>query len=456
MAQSRLAIIVLAAGLGTRMRSALPKVMHPLAGRPMLGHVLDACRPLEPERIVVVIGPNMPSVAAFAAPHPTAIQTEQKGTGHAVAAARAALGDEGFDDILIVYGDQPIITSETLTRMVEVRRDSGAAAVVLGMRVKGEHAYGRLVLDGAGNLARIVEHAEATAEERANDLCNSGFMAVDGGALFDLVGRLKADNAKGEYYLTDIVGLAVGDGRICRVVEAPVEELAGVNSRIDQAAAEAILQRRLRRQAMEAGVTLIDPDTVYLAADTKFGRDVLVGPNVVFGPGVAVEDGVEIKPFCHIEGTRIGTGAIIGPFARLRPGTEIGSHAHIGNFVELKNTKFGRGAKANHLSYLGDAEIGAETNIGAGSITCNYDGFFKYKTVIGAGAFIGTNTSLVAPVTLGDGVMTAAGSVVTHDVAADATAIGRAAQIDKPGHAARFRETKRRAKAEAAARAQKE
>jgi len=432
------------------MRSALPKVMHKLAERPMLGHVLDACRRLDPERIVVVVGSDMPSVAAFAAPETIAVQTEQLGTGHAVRAARPSLAGVDADDILIVYGDQPLITTETLARMVEERRDTGAAAVVLGMRVTGDHAYGRLIKDADGNLVRIVEHTEASAEERTNPLCNSGFMAVDGGVLFDLVGRLSPNNAKDEYYLTDIVGLAVGDGRVCRVVEAPAEELVGVNSRADQAAAEAILQRTLRAKAMAGGATLIDPDTVYLAADTVLGRDVVIGPSVVFGPGVVVEDGVEIKAFCHIEGTKICADAMIGPFARLRPGTEVGEAAHIGNFVELKNTKLGIGAKANHLSYLGDAEIGATTNIGAGTITCNYDGFFKHRTVIGAGAFIGTNTSLVAPITLGDGVMTAAGSVLTRDVPSDATAISRAEEVVKPGHAARFRDMKRRAKTEAA------
>jgi bifunctional UDP-N-acetylglucosamine pyrophosphorylase/glucosamine-1-phosphate N-acetyltransferase len=450
MPQTRLAIIVLAAGKGTRMQSDLPKVMHKLAERPMLRHVLDACERLDPWRIVVVVGTDMPSVEAFAKPHPVAIQHEQRGTGHAVAAAQPAFEGESFDDVLVVYGDTPLITSETLARMVRERRITGAAAVVLGMRVDAENAYGRLVLDGHGNLVEIVEAAEATPQQLAITLCNSGVMAIDGSMLFDLVGRLSADNAKGEYYLTDVVALACQEGGLARVVEAGVEELVGVNSRADQAIAEAILQRRLRAAAMAGGATLIDPDTVYLCADTIIGRDVVIGPNVVIGPGVTLQDRVEIKAFCHIDGAIIRAGAIIGPFARLRPGADVGEDAHIGNFVELKNTKFGRGAKANHLSYLGDAEIGEKANIGAGTITCNYDGFFKYRTVIGAGAFIGTNTSLVAPITLGDGAMTAAGSVVTTDVAPDATAIGRAPQIDKPGHAARFRETKRRAKAAAA------
>jgi len=447
MSKPRLAIIVLAAGKGTRMRSDTPKVMHKLAGRAMLRHVLDACERLEPTRIVVVVGPDMKSVEAAAQPHVTALQAQQRGTGDAVAAARPALGQVLFDDVLVVYGDTALITPETLKRMVEERRRSDAAVVVLGMQVAPPNAYGRLVLDAAGNLAEIVEAAEATPEQLAIPLCNSGVMAVDGAILFDLIARISADNAKREYYLTDLVALARTDGRLARVIEAPAEELAGVDSRALQAAAEAILQQRLRARAMAGGVTLTDPASVFLAADTVLGRDVVIGPNVVFGPGVTIEDRVEIKPFCHIEGAIIRSGAVIGPFARLRPQSEVGTDAHIGNFVELKNATMGPGAKANHLAYLGDAEIGAKSNIGAGAITCNYDGFFKHRTVIGADVFIGTNTALVAPVTIGDGAATAAGSVITRDVAADALAIGRAGQIDKPGLAARSREIKRRAKA---------
>jgi bifunctional UDP-N-acetylglucosamine pyrophosphorylase/glucosamine-1-phosphate N-acetyltransferase len=448
MSEERLAIIVLAAGKGTRMRSDTPKVMHKLAGRPMLRQVIDVCEQLDPARIVVVVGPRMPSVEAAAAPHATALQARQRGTGDAVAAARDAFAGEQFDDVLVVYGDTPLLTAETLGRMLAERRRTSAAVVVLGMRVETANAYGRLVLDPAGDLAAIVEAAEATPAELEIGLCNSGVMAVDGAILFDLVSRLSADNAKGEYYLTDIVALARRDGRIARAIEAPADELAGVDSRALQAAAEAILQQRLRARAMAGGATLTDPASVFLCADTRLGRDVVIGPNVVFGPGVTVEDRVEIKPFCHIEGAIIRTGAIVGPFARVRPESEIGSHAHVGNFVELKNARLGAGAKANHLAYLGDTEIGAGSNIGAGAITCNYDGFFKYRTVIGADVFIGTNNSLVAPVTIGDRAITAAGSVVTRDVAADALAVGRAPQTDKPGWAARFRELKRRAKAE--------
>jgi len=443
MSRNRLAVVILAAGKGTRMKSALPKVMHEVAGKPMLRHVIDTCQHLSPDRTVVVAGPDMPSVEATAAPHALAHQLEQRGTGHAVGAARAALGDTPLDTVLVVYGDTPLITAETLARMVEERQQTGAAVVVLGMRVAPPSAYGRLVLDRAGDLDGIVEAVEASPEILALDLCNSGVMAIDGKALFGLIDRLRDDNSKGEFYLTDIVGIARRDGRRARVVEAPVDELVGVNSRADLAAAEAILQQRLRAAAMAGGATLVDPASVFLATDTVLGRDVVIGPHVVFGPDVTVGDRVQIKPFSHIEGARIGAGAIIGPFARLRPGTELAEDVHIGNFVELKNATMGRGAKANHLTYLGDATVGGNSNIGAGTITVNYDGFGKYRTEIGERAFIGSNSSLVAPLKVGDGAITAAGSVVTHDVEADAIAIGRARQVDKPGRAARFREIQR-------------
>jgi bifunctional UDP-N-acetylglucosamine pyrophosphorylase / glucosamine-1-phosphate N-acetyltransferase len=437
----RLAVVILAAGKGTRMKSDLPKVMHQIAGKPMLRHVIDTCARLSPDHVVVVAGPEMLAVEAAAAPHALAYQLEQRGTGHAVGCARPAFGGEIFDEVLVVYGDSPLITPETLGRMVEERRRTDAAVVVLGMRVAPPNAYGRLVLDAAGNLDAIVEAAEASPEILQVDLCNSGVMVIDGGVLFDLVDRVKDDNSKGEFYLTDIVGLARGDGRLARVVEAPAEELVGVNSRADLAVAEAILQQRLRAAAMAGGTTLVDPASVFLAADTVLGRDVVIQPNVVFGAGVTVGDRVQIKSFSHIEGARIGAGAIIGPFARLRPGSVLAEDVHVGNFVELKNTQLGRGAKANHLTYLGDATVGAGSNIGAGTITVNYDGFGKYRTEIGERAFIGSNSSLVAPIKVGDGAMTAAGSVITSDVAADAIAIGRARQVDKPGRAAEFRAT---------------
>jgi len=428
----RLAVVILAAGKGTRMKSDLPKVMHEIAGKPMLRHVIDTCARLTPEHVVVVAGPNMPTVEAAAAPHALAHQLDQRGTGHAVGSARAAFGVTPFEDVLVVYGDTPLITAETLSRMVEERRRTGAAVVVLGMRVAPPNGYGRLVLDASGNLDAIVEEIEAPPDIWALDLCNSGVMVIDGAILFDLIGRITDDNRKREFYLTDIIRIARGDGRIARAIEASGEELLGVDSRGDQAKAEAILQQRLRAAAMAGGATLTDPGSVFLAADTVLGRDVVIGPNVIFGAGVTVGDRVQIKSFSHIEGAKIGAGAIIGPFARLRPGSVLAEDVHIGNFVELKNAEVGRGAKANHLTYLGDVTVGAGSNIGAGTITVNYDGFGKYRTEIGERAFIGSNSSLVAPVRIGDGAMTAAGSVVTSDVAADAIAIGRARQVDKP------------------------
>ena len=440
--RSDLAVIVLAAGKGKRMRSDRPKVMHRLAGQTMLRHVLSACEALSPDRIIVVAGPAMPEVEAEASPHAVVTQPSQAGTGDAVRVSLPAIGE--VRDVLVVYGDTPLIRSETLGRMVAERRETGAAAVVLGMNVPPPNDYGRLMLDRDGGLAAIVEAREATPEQLANPLCNSGVIAISGAVAADLVRRLTPSAGNGEYYLTDIVALARADGATARVIEAPAEELAGVNSRADLAAAEAILQRRLREAALAGGATLVDPPSVFLAADTKLGRDVVIGPHVVFGPGVTVEDGAEIKAFCHLEGAVVRGGAIVGPFARLRPGAEIGETAHVGNFVELKNARLGRGAKVNHLTYLGDTEVGARTNVGAGTITCNYDGFGKFRTVIGADVFIGSNAALVAPVTVGEGAMIAAGSVITRDVAPDATAIARGVQVDKPGHAARFRAARRR------------
>ena len=440
MPQQSAAAILLAAGKGTRMKSRLPKVMHRIAGRTLVGHVLANLAPLGLQRAVVVIAPGMDDVAAEVAPNPTAFQTEQLGTGHAVGCAKAALG--GFPgDVLVVYGDTPFVTTETLTRLLARRRqDDNPAVVVLGMRPADPSGYGRLIQAADGTLDRIVEHKDASAAERQVGLCNSGVMAIDGLALWPLIDRLDNRNAKGEYYLTDIIAHARKEKRVCAFVEAAEEELLGVNSRVELAAAEALFQDRMRRRAMEEGATLTDPGSVYFAADTKIGSDVVIGPNVQFGPGVEIADRVEIRAFCHIEGARVESGAIIGPFARLRPGAVVGAEAHIGNFVEVKNTRLGAGAKANHLSYLGDASIGAKANIGAGTITCNYDGFTKAKTTIGAGAFIGSDTSLVAPVTVGDGAIVAAGSVITRDVAPDALAIARGEQVEKPGWAKRFRE----------------
>ncbi len=437
------AAVILAAGKGTRMKSALPKVLHPVAGKAMIRHVLDSLAPLGCGRVVVVVAPGMDQVAAAVKPHATAVQEEQLGTADAVKAALQALSPAA-GDVLVLYGDTPFISTRTLERMLERRRAADApAVVVLGMRPADPGEYGRLVLGADGGLQAIIEHKDATPEERRIDLCNSGVMAIDGAELAALLAQVRNDNAKGEYYLTDIVAIARARGRACGVVEAPVDELMGVNSRAELAAAEAILQDRLRRRAMEEGATLIDPASVWLCHDTRLGRDVTVGPNVVFGPGVTVGDGVEIRAFCHIEGATVASGAVIGPFARLRPGAEIGPKARIGNFVEVKNATLGPGAKANHLAYVGDAAVGAGANVGAGTITCNYDGYDKTRTEIGEGVFIGSNSTLVAPLTIGPGAYVAAGSVVTQDVAADALAVGRGRQVEKPGWAALFHERKR-------------
>jgi bifunctional UDP-N-acetylglucosamine pyrophosphorylase/glucosamine-1-phosphate N-acetyltransferase len=438
-----LAVIILAAGKGTRMRSAFPKVLHKVAGRSMIGHVVGAAEVLGADPIVVVIAPGMDDVAAAVKPHPVAIQHEQYGTADAVKAARDALSGFG-GDVLILYGDCPLIQAETLARMRQERRDE--AVTVLGIRVRGVSPYGRLVLGEDGTLDRIVEALDATDAERRIDLCNSGVMLIDGTRLFDLLDSIGNDNAKGEYYLTDIVAAARAAGSVCRVVEAPAQEALGVNSRAELSVAEATLQTRLRKRAMENGATLIDPKSVWLAFDTKLGQDVTIEPNVVFGPGVTIGDKVEIRAFSHIEKATVETGAIIGPYARLRPGASIGEGAHIGNFVEIKNARIDKGAKANHLSYIGDADVGAGANIGAGTITCNYDGFGKFRTTIGAGAFIGSDTTLVAPVKIGAGAFTGAGSTVTEDVPDDALAIARGRQAMKPGWAAEFRAKQRATK----------
>jgi len=440
------AAIVLAAGKGTRMKSALPKVLHRIAGKPMVRHVLDSLAPLGAGPVVVVLAPGMEQVAREVAPRATAVQEQQLGTGHAVLAARAALGGGAnlAGDVLVLYGDTPFIATETLRRMLARRRQADEpAVVVLGMRPADPGEYGRLVLAEDGYLHAIVEAKDASAEERRIDLCNSGVMAIAGAHLFSLLDMVGNDNAKGEYYLTDIVAIARSRGLSCAVVEAEVDELMGVNSRAELAAAEAILQDRLRAAAMAGGATLIDPATVWLSHDTRIGADVTIGPNVFFGPGVTVADNVEIRSFSHIEGASIAEGAVIGPFARLRPGAEIGPKARVGNFVEMKNTRLGAGAKANHLAYVGDSTVGAGANIGAGTITCNYDGYDKTHTEIGADVFIGSNSTLVAPLSLGDGAFIAAGSVVTQDVPADALGVARSRQTNKPGWAAEFHAHKR-------------
>ncbi|MEP4379531.1 MAG: bifunctional UDP-N-acetylglucosamine diphosphorylase/glucosamine-1-phosphate N-acetyltransferase GlmU [Alphaproteobacteria bacterium] len=440
MTDTALAIVVLAAGKGTRMRSDLPKVMHPLAGRPMIAHLLDTAAELSPERVVVVVGPDMGVVADAVAPHPTCVQADRNGTGGAVKAARDAL--EGFTGtVLVLYGDTPLVTADTM------RRAAGActgdvAVTVLGFRPSHFHQYGRLITDGDGALTAIVEARDATPEQLEVNLCNSGVMAFDGRHLFGLLDKIGTDNSKGEYYLTDMVALARADGHAAAVVEGEEDELLGVNARADLAMAEAVVQDAMRARAMDGGATLVDPATVWFHHDTQLGRDVVVQPNVVFGPGVTVADSVNIRAFSHLEGADVERGAVIGPYARLRPGAKIGAGARVGNFVEIKNADLGEGAKANHLSYVGDAHVGAGANIGAGTITCNYDGFNKHITDIGAGAFIGSNSALVAPVTVGDGAIVAAGSTISGDVEADALAIERAEQVTKSGWAARFRKLK--------------
>jgi bifunctional UDP-N-acetylglucosamine pyrophosphorylase/glucosamine-1-phosphate N-acetyltransferase len=439
-----IACVILAAGKGTRMKSALPKVLHPLAGRSMVGHVLQAVASLAPERVAVVVGPDMETVTKAVAPVPSVIQTQQLGTADAVRAADPIL--EGFaGDVLVLYGDTPLLTPETLARMVAARRGAGdPAVVVLGFRPADPGAYGRLILDLDGGLDRIVEYADANPAERSVGLCNAGLMAFDGRRLAELLAAIGSDNAKGEFYLTDAVGLARQRGWGCAVVEAEADEVLGVNSRAELAGAERILQNRLRRAAMDNGATLLDPETVYFSTDTRLGRDVVVAPNVVFGPGVTIADRVEIKAFCHLEQVTVAEAAIIGPYARLRPGAEIGPGAHIGNFVEIKNATVAAGAKVNHLTYIGDATIGAKANIGAGTITCNYDGFAKHRTEIGAGAFIGSNASLVAPIRIGDGAIVGAGSTVTQDIEADALSVARGRQQSYPGWAARFRRAQKK------------
>ena len=439
---SPIAAIILAAGMGTRMKSDLHKVLHPIAGRAMLLHLIDAVKALDPDRVVVVAGARREQVEAAAAPLGvvTAIQAEQLGTAHAVQQAEAAL--DGFaGDVLILYGDVPLVTTDTMRRMLDaLHGDGDPRVVVLGFRPADPAAYGRIIADTDGRIAKMVEFKDATPDERAVTLCNSGLMAVRSADLFRLLARVGNANAAGEYYLPDIVMLAAAEGHASVVIETDADEVAGVNSRAELAGVEARWQQARRARAMAEGATLIAPETVWFAHDTKVGRDVVIEPHVFFGPGVTIADGVTIKGFSHIDGAEVATGAAIGPYTRLRPGAVVGEDAHVGNFVEMKKAVLGKGAKANHLTYLGDAEVGAGANIGAGTITCNYDGYFKYRTVIGAGAFIGSNSALVAPVTIGAGAITGAGSVVTRDVAPDALALVRAEQQSKPGWAARFRE----------------
>ncbi len=440
-----IALIVLAAGQGTRMNSDLPKVLHRVGAAPLVAHALAAGRALEPERVIVVAGHGAEAVtravAKIDAEAEVVIQAEQLGTGHAVAQALPALA--GFAGrVIVLYGDTPFIRPETLEGLAA----SPAAVTVLGFEAADPGRYGRLVASGSA-LERIVEFKDATDEERAITLCNSGVIACDAELLEELVAGLGNANAAGEYYLTDIVAAARARGLPAEVVTCDEAETLGINTRAELARAEALFQARARTEAQENGVTMVDPGTVYFALDTYIGRDVVLGPHVVFGPGVTIESGATIEAFCHLEGCHISRGATIGPFARLRPGAELAEEVHIGNFVEVKNAILGEGVKVGHLTYLGDAEIGEGTNIGAGTVTCNYDGVFKHRTTIGAHAFIGSDTMLVAPVTVGDGALTGSGSVITEDVPAGAIALGRAKQVTRPGLATKLFEMLRAKKA---------
>jgi len=435
-----LACLVLAAGKGTRMKSNLPKVLHILAGKPMIAHVLDTASALSPKRVAVVIGPDMPQLVDAVSPAETVVQPSQNGTGGAVRASMTLL--DGFDgDVLIMFGDVPMVTVDILERLVARRHEpDNPSVVVMGVTLQDPSRFGRLLTDDDGRLTEIVEFRDADAATRAITLCNGGLMAIDGARLPTLIDGLTNDNAKGELYLFDIIRDAVERGWGAAAIEVDGSPgLLGINSRAELAAAEAMVQDGLRQRAMENGATLIDPATVYFTTDTVLGIDVVIEPNVVFGPGVTVGDGVTIRAFSHLEGTTIASRAQIGPYTRLRPGTEIGEGARVGNFVEVKNAILAAGAKANHLAYLGDADIGARTNIGAGAITCNYDGYNKHRTIIGEDVFIGTNASLVAPVKVGDRANIAGGSTIGKDVEADALGIARGRQENRPGWAKIYR-----------------
>ncbi|MEP3051095.1 MAG: bifunctional UDP-N-acetylglucosamine diphosphorylase/glucosamine-1-phosphate N-acetyltransferase GlmU [Erythrobacter sp.] len=443
------AAIVLAAGKGTRMKSDTHKVLHPIAGRPMLEHLLASVDKLEPARRVVVVGAGRDQIEdAVKGRADTCLQEPQHGTGHAVQQAQDALS--GFDgDVLVLYGDVPFVRAATMQAMLErLHADDAPAVVVLGFEPDDPGHYGRVIADDAGQIIKMVEYKDADEGERACHLCNSGLMAASAKDMFELLARVGNDNAQGEYYLPDIVNIAIADGRICAAVSTDdPDEVAGINSRSELAAAEGRWQIARREQAMADGASLRAPETVFFSWDTKLGRDVTIDPNVVFGPGVTVADGAHIKAFSHVEGAKVGVGAQAGPFARLRPGAVLEEGAFVGNFVEMKKATLGPGAKASHLTYLGDATVGANANIGAGTITCNYDGYFKYQTVIGERAFIGSNSALIAPVSIGADAIVAAGSTVSRDVGAGDLRMVRGEQIVKPGWADRFHDTMKKKKA---------
>ena len=435
--------IVLAAGEGTRMRSGLPKVLHPVAGQSLLAHVLQAAPQGQATALAVVVGPDRADVEAEAKrlrpDVSTFVQRERLGTAHAVLAAREAIA-RGADDLLIAFGDTPLISAETFARM-RAPLAKGAALTVLGFRAADPTGYGRLLIEG-GRLVAIREQADASAEERKITLCNAGVMAFDGRRALEILDKIGNINSKGEYYLVDAVTIVSDMGLEAVVIETSEDEVRGINTKAQLAEAEGVMQTKLRKAALDAGVTLIAPETVYLSADTKFGRDVVIEPFVVIGPGVSIDDGTVIHSFSHIVQSRIGKNAQIGPYARLRPGNVLGDNSKVGNFVEMKAATIEAGVKVNHLSYIGDAHVGAKANIGAGTITCNYDGFSKHKTLIGAGAFIGTNSSLVAPVKIGSGAYIGSGSVITKDVPDDAMAVERSQQTIRENGATRYRELK--------------
>ena len=443
------AAIILAAGKGTRMKSDLHKVLHPIAGRPMIDHLMASAAELGPAKTVVVVGSGREQLeAAMAGRAETSLQEPQLGTGHAVQQAQASLA--GFEgDVLILYGDVPFVRAQTMQAMLDrLHADDAPAVVVLGFEPDDTLQYGRVLAHDDGRIAKMVEHKDATDEERECRLCNSGLMAARAADMFDLLSRVGNENAQGEYYLVDVVNVANADGRHSAVVVTDdPDEVAGINSRAELARAEAQWQGLKREDAMANGASLRAPETVFFSWDTEIGRDVTIEPNVVFGPGARVADGATIRAFSHIEGATIGERAEVGPFARLRPGAVMGKGSKVGNFVEMKKATLGEGAKANHLSYLGDAEIGAGANIGAGTITCNYDGYFKYKTVIGPRAFIGSNSALIAPVKIGADAIVAAGSAVSRDVADGELRMVRAEQLVKPGWADRFHDTMKKKKA---------
>jgi bifunctional UDP-N-acetylglucosamine pyrophosphorylase/glucosamine-1-phosphate N-acetyltransferase len=439
--------IVLAAGEGTRMRSARPKVLHQIAGQSMLAHVLNAVRQAGSSSLAVVVGPDagavsgettrsMPDAKIF-------VQSERRGTAHAVLAAADAIA-EGRDDVLVIFGDTPLVRPQTLRRMRD-QLASGAAIVVLGFRPRDPGGYGRIVLSG-DQVVAIREELDASPAERSIGLCNAGLMAFAGETALSILRQISNDNRKGEFYLTDAIAIARARNLRTAAIETEEDDVRGINTKVQLAETEAALQQRLRKAAMEEGVTLVAPETVFLAVDTKFGRDVVVEPFVVFGPGVTVEDNAVIRSFSHLDHAHVGKGALVGPYARLRPGAKLGADVHIGNFVEIKESVIEDGAKANHLAYIGDARLGAGANFGAGAIVCNYDGAAKHRTDIGKGAFIGSNAALVAPVAVGDGAYVATGSVITQNVPADGLAIARQRQVVKEGGASRIRAMKSAAK----------